>query len=179
MWLGTDLILDNLIQQSRLKLVVIVGLICLSAWPARGQSPWARMPSEAESASLLPKASVSLHEMSMVALLCRLGNEGALNDCWVLDQNPAGFGLGEAAVGAASLTRFSLGIENGAAMLGQPIQVDMVFDLGGSAPHKIFPHLGGVGAQACDLISIGDRAPPTDYRSRCLAQIAAAEHRSP
>ncbi len=117
--------------------------------------------------------------MATVALLCRLGPAGVLNDCWVLDENPAGLGLGQAAVQSAAFTRFNLQIGDGAKLLNQPIGIDVVFDLGGLPPYRIIPHLDGVGRPACELKSIGGRALPNDYRDRCLNQIADAERRSP
>lgn len=79
-----------------------LGLLALLASEARGQTvvnpDWARRPTGDEVARYYPDEAVDKSIGGKVTIECSVATSGALKDCEVLSESPAGVGFGKAAV---------------------------------------------------------------------------------
>lgn len=95
-------------------LALILSSVGLAAWVQDTvlDPQWESRPTFAEYAKAYPKAGQGIDTLPLVVLRCRAAIDGAMTDCNVVSQTPAGRGFGAAALELAPLYR-TRGLQEG------------------------------------------------------------------
>jgi TonB family protein len=91
------------------------------------QPEYVKRPKAAELLAVFPKAALDGKITGDVELLCRAAADGALTDCRVDTEKPAGQGFGAAALGLAPLYRIKTKDDDGAPVAGRAVKQDVQF----------------------------------------------------
>src|SRR5450432_400814 len=90
---------------------------------------WLRRPTGEEFASLYPKAAVDQRIEGRATMQCKVDAEGALIDCALLTEDPAGEGFGPAALAMSSLFRMRPMTRDGQPVSGGIVRIPIRFVL--------------------------------------------------
>ncbi|MHB8285103.1 MAG: energy transducer TonB [Caulobacteraceae bacterium] len=74
---------------------------------------WDRLPTGAEVYALYPPAAVSAHVEGAALVNCRATTDGAIANCAIISETPAGYGFGAATIKAAHLFHLTPVIKDG------------------------------------------------------------------
>lgn len=86
---------------------------------------WRRQPSGEEIGRFYPDRAMRERVDGHSTIRCIVASSGSLRDCYVVDETPAGFGFGEAAVRMSRLFRMTPRMVNGAAVDGGEVTIPL------------------------------------------------------
>jgi protein TonB len=107
------------------------GLLAAAATMAFTGAAWAHLPAAPPPAAAAPAAtSLAVQQqaaadpaMAQVVLDCMVADQGAVKDCAIVSEEPAGSGYGAAALQMASQFRLTLKADGGVAVPGQRLSI--------------------------------------------------------
>jgi hypothetical protein len=149
---------------------------CIAGMKGRGgpRSVFLQIPTEEQSRQLIPPPLSFRGLLSGATLFCRIERDGTLSGCAVLTETPRTYGVGQAALLAAQVTRVDMAQKP--EWSGQPVAINMVFDIGGpQPPWTIRPEISAVGRDACFLLDVWPRTVQASYRDQCMSNALAAD----
>jgi TonB family protein len=88
---------------------------------------WTRMPNSVEMSRYYPRLGLLLNVAGRAELLCEATAEGALTNCRLQSESPAGFGFGAAALKASRAFRTRPTNQYGESVAGKPIRATIPF----------------------------------------------------
>lgn len=91
---------------------------------------WAETPGREDVAGIYPARALSLGLGGRAGAECRVGADGGMSGCKVVDELPAGFGFGAAALELADDLRAELTTTGGVGLLGKPVRFGVMFSAG-------------------------------------------------
>lgn len=92
---------------------------------------WLSRPTGDELADAYPQRAILAGKSGLVSLACTVLASGALADCSVAEETPAGWGFGKAALGLTKRFRLSPRLEDGSPVGGAMIRIPIRFTLPG------------------------------------------------
>lgn len=107
----------------------------LDASPVIGKPRWMAVPKLADLQAVLPPAAQKagvLH--ARVVLRCRVAAGGAVDDCKVASETPAGLGYGAATLALAPTFRISVWSQEGLPTVGGVLDIPVRYDLAALRP---------------------------------------------
>ncbi len=93
---------------------------------------WTRLPTDEETASVVPKTLSPVRVRVVVS--CTVGAQGALTDCGVSSETPADQGYGQHALAMTAYLRLAVWTEDGLPSIGGRIAAPIVFQTEASTP---------------------------------------------
>jgi TonB family protein len=108
---------------------------------AKGEAPtitrpaWAQLPAAADFQASFPKTANGVNEVR-VALVCSVGDDGALSGCTIDREEPAGQGYGQGALALAPKFRVGPWSQDGMPTAGAKVRVPIRYQLTQVAPPK-------------------------------------------
>lgn len=99
-------------------------------FPVIGKTDWLALPGLGDFTSVVsPAARAAKVYKARVVMLCKVAAEGALADCSVQSEDPAGLGYGASAVALAPRFRLAVWTSEGLPVVGGSVRVPLRFDL--------------------------------------------------
>jgi TonB family protein len=105
------------------------------AAPIIGKPQWMALPRQQDLLSVYPKDALKAGVFKgRVVLACGVSGAGALADCQVESEEPAGYGLGQATLGLAATFRLGVWSAEGLPTVGGKVRVPIRFDIKDNRP---------------------------------------------
>jgi hypothetical protein len=105
-----------------------------------GKPQWAGLPKAADLLAVYPPEAVRADVLKgRVVMDCTVAADGALADCQVASEDPAGYGLGKATLSLAGTFRLSIWTAEGLPMVGGKVRVPIRYDITQRAPEPARP----------------------------------------
>ncbi|MEO8114915.1 MAG: TonB family protein [Phenylobacterium sp.] len=105
--------------------------------PAIGRPQWTALPRPADMLAVFPPAAEKAGvRKARVVMKCRVAEGGALADCRVESEEPAGFGYGAATYALVPTFRLSVWTDEGLPTIGGTVRVPIRFDFTEGPPAK-------------------------------------------
>ncbi len=100
-----------------------------SARPAIGKPKWVGVPQVNDMAAVIPEAAKKANVYkARVVLECGVVADGAVDQCQVVSQDPAGLSYGDAAVALSKFFRLAVWTEEGLPVVGGRVRIPLRFD---------------------------------------------------
>ena len=87
-------------------------------------APWERLPTYEDMQRVFPRG---VHVTGLVRLVCKTDDKGAMTDCQVVDDTPAGQGFGAAALRLTSVFRVKTRMCDGRPTAGAKVTIPIRF----------------------------------------------------
>ena len=91
---------------------------------------WLRKPSEDDLNKNYPDRAQRMEKTGRVSLNCQVKDDGTLENCSIGNENPTGYGFGEAAMKMVNLFKMRPQMKDGAPVGGAKVTIPIVFNLG-------------------------------------------------
>lgn len=117
-----------------LPLACALGLLAASAADSQSSPPFQRLPTPAEMARYYPQRALDVGMDGRAVIICTVSSSGALRNCSVASEIPAGFDFGAAALKLTQFMEIGPNAPSGQPTAGARITIPLAFTTDGLRP---------------------------------------------